>query len=108
MDKPIEKALERIPNRFLLTTVVARRWESLVAGAPPLVDTRPGQSQIETVLQEVVEERIKVDEQALRIELEGQPQIEEHDEPLYSAALPTDAENLKHAVAEERHEPGEE
>ena len=104
MIKPIEKALERIPNRFLLTTVVARRWENLVAGAPALVDAAPGQSDVETVFEEIIHDRIRVDEQALRIELEGSPQVEEHDEPLFSAALPTDAEDLKHAVSEDRTE----
>jgi DNA-directed RNA polymerase subunit K/omega len=99
--KPIEKALTKIPNRFLLTTVVARRWENLVAGAPPLVDNY-GLSLIETAFDEVVRERIRIDEVNLRIELEGTPQVEEHNEPLYSAALPTDAEDLKNAVAEDR------
>lgn len=102
MTKPIEKALDRIPNRFLLTTVVARRWENLVAGAPPLVEPGSGHSLVQTVFQEIIHDRIKVDEQNLRIDLEGTPQVEEHDEPLFSAALPTDPENMKQAVAEDR------
>ncbi len=104
MTKPIEKALERISNRFLLTTVVARRWENLVAGAPALVDAEPGQSHVETVFQEIVHDRIRIDEEGRRIELEGTPQVEEHDEPLFSAALPTDAEDLKQAVSDDRDE----
>jgi DNA-directed RNA polymerase subunit K/omega len=99
--KPIEKALTKIPNRFLLTTVVARRWESLVAGAPALVDTRHGDSEIDSVFEEIIESRVRINEAEKRIELEGQPLVEEHDEPLFSEALPTDAKDLKHAVAEE-------
>ncbi len=101
MTKPIEKALNKIPNRFLLTTVVARRWESLVAGAPALVDLRSGDSEVDAVFEEIVQGRIRVNEAELRIELEGQPQVEEHDEPLFSEALPTDAKDLKQAVAED-------
>lgn len=99
--KPIDKALKKIPNRFLLTTVVARRWENLVAGAPPLVDTVAGDSPINVSFREVVEGKIKVDIENHRILLEGQPQVEEQDEPLFSAALPTGAKDLKQAVAED-------
>lgn len=101
MTKPIEKALHKIPNRFLLTTVVAKRWETLVAGAPPLVDTRPGDSEVDTVFREIVKGRIWVNEDEHKIELEGAPLVEEHDEPLFSEALPTDADDLKQAVAED-------
>lgn len=101
MTKPLEKALHRIPNRFLLTTAVARRWENLVAGAPAVVETTTGQSPIQVVFQEIVEGHIRIDDETRRIEVEGQPQVEEREEPLFSGALPTDAENLKQAVADD-------
>ncbi len=102
MIKPIEKALDKVPNRFLLTTVVARRWENLVAGAPPLVEPKAGHSRVDTVFDEIVEGRIRVDEGNLRIELEGEPRVETHDEPQFSSALPTDADDLKQAIADDR------
>ncbi len=101
MTKPIDKALEKIPNRFLLTTVIARRWENLVAGAPPLVDSAPAHSPIDVGFREVIEGKLRVDEDGRRILLEGQPQVEEHDEPLFSAALPTGPKDLKQAVSED-------
>ena len=101
MIKPIDKALKNIPNRFLLATVIGRRWENLVAGAPPLVETRPGDSPVDISFREVVEGRMKVDEANKQILLEGQPQVEERDEPLFTAALPTAVKDLKQAVAED-------
>lgn len=102
MIKPIEKALEKIPNRFLLTTAVARRWENLVAGAPPLVETRPGHSKIDVVFEEIVTGRVRISEADLRIELDGEPRVETQEEPQFSSALPTDAADLKQAIADDR------
>lgn len=102
MIKPIEKALDKVHNRFLLTTVVARRWENLVAGAPALVEVKSGHSKVDTVFDEIVEGRIRIDAENLRIELDGEPRIEAHDEPQFSSALPTDADDLKQAIADDR------
>ncbi|MBP7147862.1 MAG: DNA-directed RNA polymerase subunit omega [Acidobacteria bacterium] len=85
--KPIEEALLKIPNRFLLTTIVARRWENLVAGAQPLVETRPGMSKIDAVFEEILEDRIEIDESQRTVQLVGEPQVEENEEPLYSEAF---------------------
>ena len=101
MIKPIEKALEQVNNRFLLTTVVARRWENIVAGAPPLVEKAPGQSQIDLVFREVIEGKVKPNSETMRIEVEGMPQVEENDEPLFSSALPTEAGPLGEAMGAE-------
>jgi len=60
-NKPIEKALDVISNRFLLTTVVARRWENIVAGAPPLIATKSGESKLAVVLEEVIDGCVTVD-----------------------------------------------
>ncbi|RMG49026.1 MAG: DNA-directed RNA polymerase subunit omega [Acidobacteria bacterium] len=101
MDKPIEDALKKIPNRFLLTTVVARRWESLVAGSPPLVEVRPGMSKIDIVLREILEDRVTVDPESKKIVLAGEPEVEEHDEPLFNEPLVPDSESIQRAVKPE-------
>lgn len=87
MAKRIEEALTKINNRFLLTTVVARRWENIVVGAPALVDTHKGQSKVEVVLEEIVHDRVHVDTVTRQISLSGQPEIEINEEPLFSEAL---------------------
>lgn len=86
-NKPIDKALDAIPNRFLLTTVVARRWENIVAGAPPLIDSARSDSRLEVVLDEIVQERVSVDSETREIQLQGAPQVEDCQEALFSAPI---------------------
>ena len=100
MSKPIAKALDKIPNRFLLTTVVARRWESMVAGLPPLVDTRPGTPILTVALEEILQDRVRVNEESCEIELHGQPTEEEHDETLFSEAFSPDSEGVKKVLGD--------
>jgi len=90
-NKPIDKALNAIPNRFLLTTVVARRWENIVAGAPPLIDSPRGDSRLEVVLDEIVQERVSVDSETREIQLHGAPQEDDCQEALFSAPIGPDA-----------------
>ncbi|MDH3286049.1 MAG: DNA-directed RNA polymerase subunit omega [Acidobacteriota bacterium] len=92
MIKPIEAALEKITNRFLLATVVSRRWESIVLGRPPVVETTPNEPRIDIVLREILEERIVVDHETLQINVIGQPEAEDSEETLFSEAFnPTSA-----------------
>lgn len=98
--KPIEKALDRIHNRFLLTIVAARRWESLVAGAPPLVNAPLSEHKFETVLREIIEGHITVDVNTRAIQLEGEPQQEINDEPIFSEAFSPDAKSLKDVLGD--------
>jgi DNA-directed RNA polymerase subunit K/omega len=101
VSKPIERALDNIPNRFLLTTVVARRWESMVAGLPPLVEVAPGTSRLAIALQEVLEERVTVNHDTAEIELHGQPLEEENDETLFSEAFSPDADSVKEILGDQ-------
>lgn len=94
MNKPIQQALEKIPNRFELTTLIARRWESLVRGFPPLVDVRPGMSRIDVVLAEILADKLTIDRETYTIRLEGEPLVEEHDETLFNSAISPDANAL--------------
>ena len=87
MSKPIEVALKKIPNRFDLTTTLSRRWENITAGAPPLVDVKPGMSGIEIVLEEVIEERVRLDPEKREIVVDIPPQEETNDEALFSGAI---------------------
>jgi DNA-directed RNA polymerase subunit K/omega len=93
--KPIEAALTKVPNRFLLTVVAARRWESIVAGAPPLVPARPGTHPLDVVLKEIVDERIEVDHDELEIRAVGEPMQEVSDEPIFSEAISADSKGVK-------------
>ena len=44
---------------------------------------------------------MKPNSETMRIEVEGMPQVEENDEPLFSSALPTEAGPLGQAMGAE-------
>ncbi len=101
MNKPIEKALAKIHNRFLLTTVVARRWENLVAGSPALAEEDESGSKINTVLREIIAERVTVNEEELMIEVVGAPEEEEVSETLFTEGFVPDANGVKEHIKDE-------
>jgi DNA-directed RNA polymerase omega subunit len=82
----IEKCLEKIPSRFELTTLVARRWESLIQGALPMVEEGDPR-RLETVLQEIVDGKIELDTESRTIELKGEPVRVEEEEALFDEYL---------------------
>ena len=82
----IQKCHEKIPSRFELTTLVARRWESLIQGALPMVEDADPR-RIETVLQEIVEGKIELDRESRTIELKGEPVRVEEEEALFDEYL---------------------
>jgi DNA-directed RNA polymerase omega subunit len=92
MTKPVESALQKISNRFLLTTVVARRWENIVAGAPPLIDAHRGDSKVTVVLNEIAQERVLVEANSKQIVLSGELEADVLEEPMFSEALATEPE----------------
>ena len=98
MAKPVEDALKKIENRFLLATVVSRRWESMVAGRPPVVESSPSEPLIDVVLREILEDRIQVNHEERLIEIVGQPAAEESEETLFSEAFSPDAAGVKEMV----------
>ena len=100
--KPLEEALRKIPNRFLLTAVVSRRWEQLTTGAPPLVPVEPGEHKLSIVLREINEEKITVDTENRRIELHGEPIRETHDEPLFNEAFAADTRSFKELLGDDK------
>lgn len=88
--KPIEEALEKVQNRFLLTVVAARRWEHLTAGAPAMVPARPGDHPLDTVLEEINADRLQLNDEEFLIEPVGEPEREVSDEPLFTEAFDPD------------------
>jgi DNA-directed RNA polymerase omega subunit len=72
MSDRIDKCLSKVGNRFMLATVVSRRWEQLVTGGRPMVPSRDPRS-IEIVLREVEEEKLKLNSDTMTIERLGEP-----------------------------------
>ena len=54
----VDKLADLVGGRFALTTLVAKRLRAINAGAPLLVDSRPGEPILETVRREIEEGRI--------------------------------------------------
>jgi len=54
----VEDCLARVPNRFELVLLAARRAKQLLKGARPLVDSE--NKEVVTALREVAEERVRL------------------------------------------------
>ena len=55
----VEDCLERVPNRFELVLLAARRAKQLLKGARPLVES--DNKEIVTALREVAAERVRLE-----------------------------------------------
>jgi DNA-directed RNA polymerase subunit omega len=53
----VEDCLQRIPNRFQLTTLASKRARQLFAGAKPLLET--GNREVVTALREIAAGRVR-------------------------------------------------
>ncbi len=53
--------INRFGGRFRLTAVIQKRWRQLLRGARPMVEPE-GLTELEVVVQELVEGKIEIDE----------------------------------------------
>jgi len=51
---------EKVGGRFRLTSLVQRRLEELMQGARPLIENAEGKTQLEIVIQEILEDKIEI------------------------------------------------
>ena len=58
-----DKLIERVGGRFKLTALIQKRWLELLQGARPLVPV-DDKSDIEIILQEILEKKIGIDYEA--------------------------------------------
>jgi DNA-directed RNA polymerase omega subunit len=72
MNTKLEKCLERIPSRFALATVATKRWEQLMHGARPMVET-PTPQALATVFREIETEKLSLNMTDRMIEKHGVP-----------------------------------
>jgi DNA-directed RNA polymerase subunit omega len=56
-----EEIVEKLGGRFKLTALIQRRMVELIQGAKELVDRKPGMTDMEVVIQEILEDRIGID-----------------------------------------------
>ncbi len=56
--------INKVGGRFKLTSLVQKRWLELMRGARPLIDNTAGKTEIEVILEEIIQGKIAVDYEA--------------------------------------------
>lgn len=56
-----EEIVLKIGGRFKLTALIQKRMLELLEGARPLVERKPGMTDMEVVIQEILEDKIGID-----------------------------------------------
>ena len=51
----------KVGGRFKLAALIQKRWAELLEGARPLVQRKPGMTDMEVVIQEILEDKIAID-----------------------------------------------
>ena len=59
-----DEIVKKVGGRFRLTALIQRRLGELIDGARPLVE-RNGMSDLEVVVQEIMQDKITIDDQAV-------------------------------------------
>ncbi len=57
-----DEIIKKVGGKFKLTALVQRRLEELIQGARPLIDDVEGKTQMEIVIQEILQDKITFDE----------------------------------------------
>jgi len=56
-----EEIVEKVGGRFKLTALIQRRLVDLMQGSRPLVERQRGMTDMEVVIQEILEDKISID-----------------------------------------------
>jgi DNA-directed RNA polymerase subunit omega len=60
--------INKVGGRFKLTALVQKRLQELLSGARPLIDDTEDMTQMEIVIQEILQDKITIDDQTGLIE----------------------------------------
>ena len=53
--------IKKVGGRFKLTALIQKRLNELLAGSRPLIEDAEGKTQMEIVVQEIIEDKIAID-----------------------------------------------
>ena len=56
-----EEIIDKVGGRFKLTALIQKRLVELISGARPLVERHKGMTDMEVVVQEILEDKIAID-----------------------------------------------
>lgn len=59
-----DEIVNKVGGRFKLTALIQKRMMEIMDGARPLVERKPGQTELEVVIQEILEDKIAIDYEA--------------------------------------------
>lgn len=62
-----EEIVKKVGRKFKLTALIQRRLVELLQGARPLVQRKKGMTDMEVVIQEILDEKIGIDYEKSRI-----------------------------------------
>ena len=60
--------VNKVGGRFRLTALIQKRLNELLRGARPLIDDAEGKTQLEIVIQEILQDKITIDYEASGID----------------------------------------
>ncbi|MBS3821480.1 MAG: DNA-directed RNA polymerase subunit omega [Planctomycetes bacterium] len=56
-----EDVVEKVGGRFKLTALIQKRMVELMQGARPLIDRKKGMTDMEVVIEEILQDKIAID-----------------------------------------------
>lgn len=56
-----DEVVHKVGGRFKLTALVQKRWLELMDGARPLVERKDNMTDLEVIIQEILEDKITID-----------------------------------------------
>ena len=66
--------IRKVGGKFKLTALIQKRLNELMQGSRPLIEDTEGLSQMEIVVQEIVQDKLTIDYEASGIDSPGQEQ----------------------------------
>jgi len=66
--------INKVGGKFKLTALVQKRLQELLEGARPLIEDTVGMTQLEIVVQEILQDKIAIDYDASDIDKPGEEQ----------------------------------
>jgi DNA-directed RNA polymerase subunit omega len=53
--------IEKVGGRFKLTSLIQKRWLELMRGARPLIEHTAGKTEMEIIMEEILQDKIGID-----------------------------------------------
>jgi len=64
--------VDKVGGRFKLTVLIQKRLDELMQGARPLIEDTKGKTQLEIVVQEILQDKITIDDKTGGIDKRGE------------------------------------